>query len=116
MKLNPANKDLPAGALTSLHLFPFLGTNPLVASSLHYSVRQSSYYSVRHQLGLQRDSVRTFFFRRGYLSLLEGDIEGARARFEKVRQPAVPDWNLPEQTMPAAGLYLGFIEDARKKK
>jgi hypothetical protein len=55
-----------------------------------------------------------FFFRRGLLSLIEGDIAGARKRFEQSRVPAVKDWDLPEKRNPQAERLLRLIGKAQR--
>ena len=57
-----------------------------------------------------------FFSRRGFLSLLEGDIEGARTRFQLAKRPPPPGWNLPAIQDRLADQYLRHIEVARKKR
>ncbi|HEY2911689.1 MAG TPA: hypothetical protein VGI99_15660, partial [Gemmataceae bacterium] len=54
-----------------------------------------------------------FFFRRGFLSLLAGDIPGAKARLKEVAYPAIPEWKIPAYTLPAVPVYLRGIEAAR---
>jgi hypothetical protein len=55
-----------------------------------------------------------FFFRRGLLSLLEGDIAAAKKRFEQCTIPAVKEWNVPERRNMAAERLLRLIRRAEK--
>lgn len=70
---------------------------------------------LQQNLATRRAREAEFFFRRGLLSLMEGDIATARTRFLATRQPAVPEWGLTEFTNPTAELYLRLIEQAAKK-
>jgi len=64
---------------------------------------------------LQRDSE--FFFRRGFLAVLEGDIAGAKARFASAARSAPPAvWRVPSVRHSDAELFLKQIERAEKKK
>lgn len=64
---------------------------------------------------MQRDSE--FFFRRGFLALLEGDIAGAKARFTSAARPAPPPaWDVPPVRHVDAELFLKQIERAEKAK
>lgn len=70
---------------------------------------------LQQNLANRRAREAEFFFRRGLLSLMEGDIATARTRFLATRQPAIPEWGLPEFTNPTAELYLRLINQAAKK-
>jgi hypothetical protein len=70
---------------------------------------------------LQRDVVRSlqaqeseFFYRRGLLSLIEGDIAGARKRFEQATIPAIKEWDVPELRRAEAQRLLRLIQRAEK--
>jgi hypothetical protein len=56
-----------------------------------------------------------FFFRRGMLSLIEGDISAAKERFRQTRRTAPPGWSLPHVQHATAESYLRMIEAAEKK-
>jgi hypothetical protein len=73
-----------------------------------YIQRQQKLYSVHA-------NANEFFYQRGFLSLLEGDIPAARKRFEQSRQPGVPEWGVLEQRNQNAERYLRLIEAAEKK-
>jgi hypothetical protein len=73
------------------------------------------YQQIRQQIAVQSDREAAFFFRRGYLALLEGDIEGARVRFRESRRPAIAAWDIPELAPPVTPAYLMMIEAAAKK-
>jgi hypothetical protein len=62
---------------------------------------------------LQEES--RFFYRRGVLLLLEGDIPGAKRRFEQTARKPPPGWGLPEIQNPDAEVYLRLIERAARK-
>jgi hypothetical protein len=55
-----------------------------------------------------------FFFRRGLLSLLEGDIASAKKRFEQSTIPAVKEWGVPERRNMSAERLLRLIRRAEK--
>jgi hypothetical protein len=55
-----------------------------------------------------------FFYRRGVLSLMEGDIAAAKRRFEQATVAAVKDWDLPARRNREAENYLQLIERAEK--
>ncbi len=61
-----------------------------------------------------RQNASNFFYQRGFLSLLEGDIAAAKTRFQQSRQPGVPDWGVPEVRHASAEKYLALIEAAEK--
>ncbi|MBN9518275.1 hypothetical protein J0H58_07105 [bacterium] len=77
--------------------------------------RVGMFFAARQQVFNQIDREAAFFFRRGYLALLEGDIEGARVRFREARRPAAPAWDIPELVPPVAPAYLRLIEDAARR-
>jgi hypothetical protein len=56
-----------------------------------------------------------FFYRRGALLLLEGDIPGARQRFQQSTRKPPPGWALSDIYSAEAGTYLRLIEAAEKK-
>jgi hypothetical protein len=74
--------------------------------------RAAMYFQAREQVAAQQDREAAFFFRRGYLALLEGDVEGARVRFRESARPAVPAWDLPVLSPPVAPVYLRMIDAA----
>lgn len=90
--------------------------NGTVELGRFYQTRVGTYFQVRQQVLNQIDREAAFFFRRGYLALLEGDIEGARVRFRESRRPAQPAWEIPELVPPVAPLYLRLIEAAAAKR
>lgn len=73
------------------------------------------YLTLLQDLANRRNRETDFFYRRGLLSLMEGDIPTARARFLATRLPAVPEWGLPELRNPQAEPYLELIDRAAKK-
>ncbi|QDU22572.1 hypothetical protein [Urbifossiella limnaea] len=81
-----------------------------------YQQRVGMYLQVRQNVLTQSDQQAAFFFRRGYLALLEGDIEGARLRFAASRRPPIPAWEIPELVPPVAPVYLRMIDAAAAKK
>lgn len=70
---------------------------------------------LQQALVAQRDREAEYFFRRGLLSLMEGEIPTARTRFLATRQPAIPEWGVPEHKSPNAELYLRLIDQAARK-
>jgi hypothetical protein len=80
-----------------------------------YRERVGMYFQGRQQVLAQQDREATFFFRRGYLALLEGDIEGARVRFRESRRPAIPAWEVPALALPVAPQYLEMIDAAARR-
>ena len=56
-----------------------------------------------------------FFFRRGFLSLLEGDIEGAKQRFQNAYRPPPPGWKVLPLRHRDAEVFLKQIEAAEKR-
>ena len=73
-------------------------------------------YSVARDeiLNRMRDDSQ-FFFRRGLLSLLEGDIEGAKQRFQNAYRPPPPGWKVLPLRVREAEVFLKQIEAAEKR-
>jgi hypothetical protein len=61
---------------------------------------------------LQSDA--RFFYRRGVLSLLEGDIPAARQRFLQTRREAPKGWWVHDVSLPEAERYLRLIDAAAR--
>jgi hypothetical protein len=95
----------------------FINTNPF--GSLGQLVLSNEQFR-RYQIWvgvfnhMQEDSE--FFFRRGYLALLEGDIPGAKARFQSAHRQPPPGWKLVSVNHREAAMFLNLIEKAEKKK
>lgn len=70
---------------------------------------------LRQQVASQLQSEASFFQRRGILLLLEGDIPGARRRFEQTTRKPPAGWGLQEVVAPDALNYLRLIEMAERK-
>lgn len=94
---------------------PPVSFQPVLAAGLSLRFREVTFGIARQQIAAQLDREATFFFRRGYLSLLEGGIDEARARFAECRRPAPPGWDMRETVAPVAPEYLRLIEAAGKK-
>jgi hypothetical protein len=77
--------------------------------------RSPGFGTLRDDFQARREQAADFYTRRGFLSLYEGDIAGAKRRFLMTRQPAVKDWDLPEYRNATAELYLRMIEEAEKR-
>lgn len=101
---------------------PMLGaTSPLAAFALFGagSLQLNKYGYIRNQLGQRLAADAEFYFRRGFLSLLEGDMEAAKARFHQATDraaPPPPGWNLPPARHGLAAEYLQLIEAAERKQ
>jgi hypothetical protein len=98
-------------------LLPKLLPTAMTASATPWGVA----IRLRELYRLQRNVIRNlqagegeFFFRRGILSLIEGDIAGARRRFEQTTVPAIKEWDLPEFQQPEAQRLLRLIRRAEK--
>jgi len=100
---------------------PMLGApSPLGAFALYGAgVSQlEKYLAIRDGLRRRMAADADFFFRRGFLSLLEGDIEAAKERFHQATDrstPAPAGWNLTAVQHPGAAEYLRLIEAAQQK-
>lgn len=97
---------------------PMLGAaSPLEALALlgAGSVQAGKYDSYRGGLRQQMADDAEFFFRRGFLSLLEGDVEAAKVRFRQAKREPPPGWNLPAVQHGPAAEYLKLIEGAERK-
>lgn len=57
-----------------------------------------------------------FFYRRGLLALLEGDIAGAKARFLSSHRPVPAGWKVREVRHRNAEVFLKLIEAGQKSK
>jgi hypothetical protein len=84
-----------------------------LAGLSHFQTFENARQAVANKM--QRDSE--FFFRRGFLALLEGDIAGAKARFASAARPAPPAaWKILPIRHADAELFLKQIEQAEKAK
>lgn len=97
----------PTGALPTFGATVDLG--------LYFRSRVAQYQQARQAVLGQLDREATFFFRRGYLALLEGDVEGARVRFREASRPPQPAWDIPAVVLPAGPLYLRLIDQAARR-
>jgi hypothetical protein len=77
------------------------------------SALQAPYDHYRQQLILRRVSDAEYFWRRGYLYLVQGDILRARHCLEQARRPGVPQWNVPEYNQTTADEYRRLLERLR---
>jgi len=91
---------------------PFDAISGPVAVAFRMRVREVRVFQIRQQIAAQLEREVSFFFRRGLLSLLEGDVEAAKARFRATRRPPLPAWNLPAFANADAFEYLRLIEAA----
>ena len=99
-------------------ILPMLGSAPIpldVAAQYWAGVIQLARSQVSGEVlgAMQRDAE--FFFRRGFMSLLEGDIPAAKERFRQSTRPP-PGWNIPTVRHPVAVEYLRLIEAAERKQ
>ncbi len=79
--------------------------------------RMMSYIGTKQAILNQVNDEGAFFFLRGFLSLLAGNISDARIRFEQSSQPLPPDWGFPpELPHPAAKQYLRLMDAAAKPR
>jgi hypothetical protein len=69
----------------------------------------------RRVIAGQMEQSAQFFLRRGILSLLEGDIAGARERFLQSRREPPPGWHLNPIQPQDAVLYLQLIKLAQDR-
>ena len=74
-----------------------------------------NFQGIRGTINRKMQADADFFFRRGFLALLEGDIPAARGRFQETTRPPPPGWNLPTVRHAMAGEYLRLIDAAEKK-
>ena len=70
----------------------------------------------RDALVHQMQQESEFFFRRGFLSLLEGDIAGAKSRFQSAVRPPPPGWKVVTIRHRDADVFLKQIEAAEKRE
>ncbi|QJX00589.1 hypothetical protein [Frigoriglobus tundricola] len=95
---------------------PFISSpfsQPLALFQLRLLAGVTDELRVRVAFQLQTESA--FFFRRGALSLLEGDIASAKQRFRQSTRKPPPGWGLPEYSQQSALGYLKLIELAEKR-
>jgi tetratricopeptide (TPR) repeat protein len=62
----------------------------------------------------RRLGLAEFYYRRGLLFLLQGDIPEARRRFEMAAQKGDKDWGVPDIRNTDAERFLGLITEAEK--
>jgi hypothetical protein len=97
----------PTGLSTS-------GFDVAVGMKLWFQDHLYRYENARGSVVATQVRESEFFFRRGLLSLLEGDIAGAKKRFEQCTIPAVKEWNVPERRNMSAERLLRLIRRAEK--
>ena len=88
----------------------------VVGMKLWFLEHLNRYENVRGAVATEQVREGEFFFRRGLLSLIEGDMAGAKKRFEQSTIPAVKDWGLPERRNPQAERLLRLIRRAEKSE
>jgi hypothetical protein len=75
-------------------------------------LRPFQYY--QRVLNDRRVNDSRFYWQRGFLFLIEGNIAEAKRRFLASRQAGVPDWAVPDRKHEDAERYLHLIEQAEK--
>jgi hypothetical protein len=75
------------------------------------------YHAVQEVIGDQLDQEAKFFFLRGFLSLVEGDIEAAKVRFNDSKRVVPEGWTKEKAHVvnPRALMYLDIIANAEKR-
>ena len=71
-------------------------------------------WTIQEAIGEQLSSEASFFYRRGVLFLLEGNIPAAKERFKDSLRKPPPGWDLPNLQSAEADMYLKLIERAEK--
>jgi hypothetical protein len=113
----------PLAAIGASSPFDFVGrtcTQVVSMTGFEYPRREGDtvlipgFLTLQNELRGYREFQADFYYRRGVLFLLEGDIPSAEQRFRQTRLDAVKDWGLPEIRHPGAELYLRLIAEARK--
>jgi hypothetical protein len=117
-----AGFDPAGGGLLPVQLFanqwPEIGMLATTDNPLGLLTRYQAGYIQMHRVGVYTNVVQRmqsdaeFFFRRGFLSLLEGDIAGAKQRFRQATTAPPPGWKIPPFAHPLAAEYLRLIEYA----
>jgi tetratricopeptide (TPR) repeat protein len=107
----PFHYDLLEAQVLTAWLRPQL-LDKLVQGQLLTAI-QAPYNHYRQQLILRRVSDAEYFWRRGYLYLVEGDILRARQCLEQARRTGVPQWNVPEYSHATAEEYRRLMERIR---
>jgi hypothetical protein len=97
---------------------PMLGArHPLDVTTMYWNgfMQHQGFLAVRDFMGRKMQEDAAFFYRRGFLSLIEGDIPAAKERFRQSRREPPPGWNLSPVMFAPADSYLRMIEAAEKK-
>ena len=71
--------------------------------------------SMQQRIAAHLEYEVTFFYKRGVLSLLEGDIPAAKRRFQQSERKPPKGWGLPNYASDEARQYLRQIEAAEKR-
>jgi hypothetical protein len=82
---------------------------------LHGYDKTPGFLYLREQLQIHRAQTSEFYYRRGLLSLYDGNINDARARFLHTRHPPVREWGLVEERHRDAENFLRMIEEADRR-
>lgn len=98
---------------------PFGPGEPLAAAAGYVTGRAywehfQSFANARNAILQKMQADAEFFYRRGTLSVFEGDIPSARARFESAKQPAPKGWGVPEVRHTGAENFLRMFDAAAK--
>jgi hypothetical protein len=109
----PPGVGLPPPRWPAVAAVPSLNTT--VGLALFGLDRQAEYGQVQQVVFAWKRRESEFFFRRGLLALLEGDVEGARVRFREAVRPAVPQWDVPEIGHAQAAQYLRMIDAVARR-
>jgi hypothetical protein len=97
---------------------PMLGAqHPLDVTTMYWNgfMQHQGFLGVREFIARKLQDDAGFFYRRGFLSLIEGDIPAAKERFRQSRREPPPGWNLSPVMFAPADTYLRMIEAAEKK-
>jgi hypothetical protein len=79
-------------------------------------IQQRQFEYVQQVIAQRLDAEANFFFRRGFLSLLEGDIPAAKERFRQAVRDPPPGWGLSRRGNRFAVAYLQLIEAAERER
>lgn len=107
----PFPYDTLKATVLTVWLHPYL-LNQLAFDQLLHAVL-APYEQYRQQLLLRRISDAEYFWRRGYLYLVEGDILRGYECLKQARRRGVPEWDIPDYSQPVAEEYRRLLERVR---
>ncbi|HEY1190606.1 MAG TPA: hypothetical protein VGE74_23435, partial [Gemmata sp.] len=96
-------------------LGPYPGCAQVVQAKVWFGVWDGLRLVLQQSIAQQLSAEASFFYRRGVLFLLEGNMPAAKERFKDALRKPPPGWDLPNIQSAEADMYLNLIKRAEQK-